>query len=43
MSHLNITFDRYASIGNVMHFILVISVRKSPKVKGAGQKTYNVN
>jgi len=27
MSHLNIAFDRYASIGTVMHYILVISVR----------------
>jgi len=26
MSHLNIAFDRYASIGTVMHYILVISV-----------------
>jgi len=25
MSHLNITFDRYASKGAVMHYILVIS------------------
>jgi len=25
MSHLNIAFDRYASIGTVMHYILVIS------------------
>jgi len=25
MSHLNITFDRYASIGSVMHYIMVIS------------------
>jgi len=24
MSHLNIAFDRYASIGTVMHYILVI-------------------
>jgi len=24
MSHLNIAFDRYASIDTVMHFILVI-------------------
>jgi len=27
MSHLNIAFDRYASIGTVMHYILVISVQ----------------
>jgi len=27
MSHLNILFDRYASIGTVMHYILVISLR----------------
>jgi len=27
MSHLNIAFNRYASIGNVMHYILVISKR----------------
>jgi len=26
MSHLKITFDRYASIGTVMHYIMVISV-----------------
>jgi len=26
MSHLNIAFDRYTSIGTVMHYILVISV-----------------
>jgi len=27
MSHLNIiAFDRYASIGTVMHYILVISI-----------------
>jgi len=26
MSHLNVAFDRYASIGTVMHYILVISV-----------------
>jgi len=26
MAHLNIAFDRYASIGTVMHYILVISV-----------------
>jgi len=25
MSHLNIAFDRYASIGTVVHYILVIS------------------
>jgi len=25
MSHLNIAFDRYAFIGTVMHYILVIS------------------
>jgi len=25
MSHLNNVFDRYASIGTVMHYILVIS------------------
>jgi len=25
MSHLNIAFDRYASIGTVMHYISVIS------------------
>jgi len=25
MSHLNIAFDRYAWIGTVMHYILVIS------------------
>jgi len=25
MSHLNIAFDRYASIGTIMHYILVIS------------------
>jgi len=27
MSHLNIAFDRYASLGTVMHYILVISLR----------------
>jgi len=27
VSHLNIGFDRYASIGTVMHYILVISFR----------------
>jgi len=27
MSHLNIAFIRYASIGTVMHYILVISVQ----------------
>jgi len=27
MSHLNIAFDRYASKGTVMHYILVISVQ----------------
>jgi len=26
MSHLNIAFDRYASISTVMHYILVISI-----------------
>jgi len=26
MSHLNIAFDRFASIGTVMHYILVISL-----------------
>jgi len=26
MSHLNIAFDRYASTGAVMHYILVISI-----------------
>jgi len=26
MSHLNVAFDRYASIGTVMHYILVISI-----------------
>jgi len=26
MSHLNIAFKRYASIGTVMHYILVISI-----------------
>jgi len=26
MSHLNIAFDRYASIGTVMYYMLVISV-----------------
>jgi len=26
MSHLNIAFDRYSSIGTVMHYILVISL-----------------
>jgi len=26
MSHLNIAFDRFASIGTVMHYILVISI-----------------
>jgi len=25
MSHLNIACDRYASIGTVMHYILIIS------------------
>jgi len=25
MSHLNIAFDRHASVGTVMHYILVIS------------------
>jgi len=25
MSHLNIAFDRYASVGTVLHYILVIS------------------
>jgi len=27
MSHLNILFDRYAAIGTVMHYILVIIVK----------------
>jgi len=27
MSHLNIVFDRFASLGTVIHYILVISVR----------------
>jgi len=27
MSHLNIAFERFASIGTVMHYILVISVQ----------------
>jgi len=27
MSHLNMAFDRYASIGTVMYYILVISFR----------------
>jgi len=26
MSHLNIAFNRYASIGTVMHYILIISI-----------------
>jgi len=26
MSHLNIAFDRFASVGTVMHYILVISI-----------------
>jgi len=26
MSHLNITFDPYASIGTVMHYILLIGL-----------------
>jgi len=26
MSHLNIAFDRYVSIGIVMHYILVVSL-----------------
>jgi len=29
MSHLNIAFDRYASLGTVLHYILVISFRSS--------------
>jgi len=28
ISHLNIAFDRFASVGTVMHYILVISFRK---------------
>jgi len=28
MPHLNIAFDRYASIGTLMHYILVISKRE---------------
>jgi len=28
MSHLNIAFDRYASMGTVMHYILVINKRE---------------
>jgi len=27
MSHINIAFDRYASIGTVMRYILVINIR----------------
>jgi len=27
MSHLNIAIDRYASIGTIMHYILVINIR----------------
>jgi len=35
MSHLNIAFDRYASIGTVMHYILVICTRgKAKKFSG---------
>jgi len=26
LSHINIAFDRYASIGTIMHYILVISI-----------------
>jgi len=29
MSHLNTAFDRFASIGTVMHYILVISFRSA--------------
>jgi len=32
MSHLNIAFDRFASIGTIMHYILVISQLKKAKV-----------
>jgi len=31
MPHLNIAFDRYASIGTVMHYILVRSSRATPQ------------
>jgi len=30
MSHLNITFNRYAAIGTVMHYILMISFSVLP-------------
>jgi len=33
MTHLNIAFDRYASIGTVMHYILVISEPEPPVVQ----------
>jgi len=32
MSHLNIAFDRYASIDTVMHYILVISLPEPQKM-----------
>jgi len=34
MLHSNIAFDRYASIGTVMHYILVISYRVRVRVRG---------
>jgi len=33
MLHLNIAFDRYDSVGTVIHYILVISVRHNGVVR----------
>jgi len=42
MSHLNIAFDRYDSIGTVMHYILVKSKpeRDQTSQKGFGEETF---
>jgi len=48
MSHLNIAFNRYASIGTVMHYILVTSIplsafskdAKSEYAQGHNKRTY---
>jgi len=37
MLHLNIAFDRYASIGTVMHYILVISILLSAGLRPGGR------
>jgi len=52
MSHLNIAFDRYAAIGTVMHYILVISflnngpitlykIKESTRLLNTGRDAYS--